>query len=79
MENIVTRRYYWQTKSDDKKVNFKIISDVLQAHDQFISAIKSEIGDELDKFSYEYLHEYDVAKLGSFVNLLVNNDVSEEI
>lgn len=75
MENIVTRRYYWQTKSDDKKVNFKIISDVISAHNQFISAIKSEIGDELDRFSYEYLHEYDVAKLGSFVNLLVDEEV----
>lgn len=78
MENIITRRYYWKLKSDDNKINFKIISDVLSAHDQFISTIKSEIADDLDSFSYEYLHEYDIAKLGTFINLLVDETVSVE-
>ena len=63
---VYTRRYMWKLKNSDS-VNFKIFSDTEVGHAAFIKQLK--LLPDLEKASYEYLHEYDVSKIGVFVDL----------
>lgn len=74
---IFTYRYMWTLKGDTSRVNFKIISDTLEGHNSFISSLFNSFADKLDKVSREYLHEYNVSKLGIFEPVDVPLDVSE--
>lgn len=64
----------WKIKDSDT-VNFKIISDVQAGHDLFVEELKKL--PDLESAGSEYLHEYDVSKLGLFVSIVSPSEVSE--
>lgn len=61
-------RYMWtlkQSDGDNKKVNFKIITDTAEGlalfEKQFVDSVK-----DVENFGKEYICEYDVSLLGVF-------------
>lgn len=56
---LYTYEYMWKVKDSDS-VNFKIISDVLEGHNQFIDMLKKL--DNIECASRTYLSQIDVSK-----------------
>lgn len=72
---VYTYRYMWRLKDSATdlehrgKICFKIVSDVLEGLKSFEDSLISSCGDDLFSFGKEYLHEYDVSKVGVFESL----------
>lgn len=60
---VYTFRYMWKIKGNTS-VNFKIISDVLSGVQAFEDTLLRL--ENLDGCAREYLHEYDVSRVGVF-------------
>lgn len=65
--HLITYSYFWQEIGSDK-INLKIVTDTLEGHELFVSAIKDKY--VLNRFGREYVHEFDVTLLSKFDNLL---------
>lgn len=76
MDKIYTYRYMWKYVDSDK-INIKIVSDVLSGLEAFEKALlSSELVPSVELLGREYLHEYDVSKIGVFETL--RNDKKED-
>lgn len=60
---VYTYRYMWKVDSSEN-VNFKIVSDTQEGVDAFEKALLSVDG--LVSCAKEYLHQYDVSRVGVF-------------
>lgn len=63
---VYTYRYMWKVSGEDN-LKFKIVSDVEEGHKFFQDELLKI--ENLDSCAYEYLHEYDVERIGIFTNL----------
>lgn len=68
---VYTYRYMWKCEGSDN-VNFKIVSEPLEGIEEFEKALLNVEG--IVRVSREYLHEYDVSKLGVFEKIFDKGD-----
>lgn len=72
---VYTYRFMWLVEGHDQ-INFKIVSDTEKGLAEFESSLKSLPG--IVKAGKEYLHEYDVARIGVFTDILFSEDKKDE-
>lgn len=73
-EILVTYRYMWKVAGNDS-VCVKIVTDIPSGHEGVVAAILAIEG--LESAAREYLHEFDVARIGQVVSLKEKNEKSE--
>lgn len=72
---IYTYRYMWRFSSDPDRINFKYVTDTVEGHDQFISALIALDG--LKQCVREYISEIDCS-LVSQIQSIYNKEVSTD-
>lgn len=73
-EILVTYRYMWKVSGNDS-VCVKVVTDLPAGHDLVVKAILNIEG--LESAAREYLHEFDVSRIGQVVSLKENDQKKE--